>query len=166
VKKTILLIFIISNLLYLQADIISGINIKNSIQIQKEKLYLNGAGMRSILFFDLYIGALYLKSNLDNARDIILLKKPMDIRMYITSSLISSGKLKSGFKAAFAKRLQFQKSTFWYMAWQISRPRKFKRKNVRQVIKIAYRQSTIFTCCIYDRCCHNILTLFVIIYYT
>ncbi len=102
-KKAILLIFIISSLVYLQADMISGINIKNNMQIQKEKLYLNGAGMRSILFFDLYIGALYLKNKLDNARDIILLKKPMDIRMYITSSLVSSSKLKSGFKEAFAK---------------------------------------------------------------
>ena len=102
-KKAILLIFIISNLVYLQADMISGINIKNNMQIQKEKLYLNGAGMRSILFFDLYIGALYLKNKLDNAKDIILLKKPMDIRMYITSSLVSSSKLKSGFEEAFAK---------------------------------------------------------------
>ncbi len=104
VKKIFLLLLLIIFGFYdLQANMISGVSVKKSITIQNQQLYLNGAGIRSILFFDLYIGALYLKNTSHNAKKIISSKEPMDIRMYITSSLISSGKLKSGFKDAFSK---------------------------------------------------------------
>ncbi|MDX1807953.1 MAG: chalcone isomerase family protein [Sulfurospirillaceae bacterium] len=80
---------------------ISGIKIPDSIQ--NNTLVLNGAGIRSKFFFDLYVGALYLKKKTKNAQEIINANEPMDITLYITSSLISSDKMTNGTMEGFEK---------------------------------------------------------------
>ncbi|MCF6173080.1 MAG: chalcone isomerase family protein [Campylobacteraceae bacterium] len=56
-------------------------------------LLLNGAGVRSKFFFDLYVGGLYLKKKNSDALNIINANEPMAITLHITSSLISSKKM-------------------------------------------------------------------------
>jgi len=66
-------------------------------------LSLNGAGMRSKWFLDLYIGALYLENKSSDANQIINSDKKMDIKLHIISSLISGEKLISATHEGFVK---------------------------------------------------------------
>lgn len=85
---------------------ISGVKIPDSIQ--NNTFILNGAGMRSKFFFDLYVGALYLKRKNQNAQDIINANEPMDITLYITSSFISSEKMTNGIMEGLEKSTNAQ----------------------------------------------------------
>ncbi len=83
---TILALFIT----FSSATKISGVNMPNTLQ---NGLILNGAGIRSKFFFDLYVGGLYLKNRSSNALHIINSNEPMAIKLHITSSLITSQKM-------------------------------------------------------------------------
>ena len=69
---------------------ISGIDMRDTLQ---NGLILNGAGVRSKFFFDLYVGGLYLKQESSDASRIINKDEPMAIKLHITSSLITSEKM-------------------------------------------------------------------------
>ncbi len=69
---------------------IGGVDMPDSLQ---NGLVLNGAGIRSKFFFDLYAGGLYLKNKSSNALHIINLDEPMAIKLHIISSLITSEKM-------------------------------------------------------------------------
>jgi len=69
---------------------ISDVNIPGTLS---NGLVLNGAGIRSKFFFDLYVGGLYLKKKNSNALEVIETDEPMAITLHITSSLISSKKM-------------------------------------------------------------------------
>ncbi len=69
---------------------ISGVDMPNTLQ---NGLILNGAGVRSKFFFDLYVGGLYLKQKSSDALHVIDSDEPMAIRLHITSSMISSKKM-------------------------------------------------------------------------
>jgi len=77
---------------------ISGVNIPDTLG---NGLILNGAGVRSKFFFDLYIGGLYLKQKSSDAIHIIYADEPMAITLHITSSLISSKKMMDGTMEGF-----------------------------------------------------------------
>ncbi len=77
---------------------ISDINIPDTLQ---NGLVLNGAGIRSKFFFDLYVGGLYLKEKNSNAKEVINADEPMAIKLHITSSLISSKKMIDGTMEGF-----------------------------------------------------------------
>jgi len=64
-------------------------------------LVLNGQGARDKFFIDLYIGGLYLVEKNSSAKDIIEADKPMNIRLHIVSSLISSEKMRDGIQEGF-----------------------------------------------------------------
>ena len=89
--------------LSLQAKEIGGVKLNDSILIDNQKLILNGAGIRSIFFFDVYVGALYLKDRSNSDKKIIVQNEPMDIKMVITSSMVTSSKMIDGMKEAFEK---------------------------------------------------------------
>jgi len=80
---------------------ISGVDLKPTITIEGQKLVLNGAGVRTVFLFDVYVGALYLTNKSNNAKEIIESNKPMDIKMVITSSLVTSKKMINGLIEAF-----------------------------------------------------------------
>jgi len=69
---------------------IGGINMPDSLQ---NGLTLNGAGVRSKFFFDLYVGGLYLKNKNSDALHVINSDEPMAIKLHIISSLITSEKM-------------------------------------------------------------------------
>jgi len=48
---------------------IEGINMPESLEVAKSKLILNGAGVRSKFFMDLYVGGLYLQNKSNNKGD-------------------------------------------------------------------------------------------------
>ena len=94
-KKILFFILLFSISLF--AKEIEGIEIPNSLTLEGQTLSLQGAGIRSKFIFDIYVGALYLKNKTNNAKKIINANSTSDIRMLITSSLVTGAKMKEGF---------------------------------------------------------------------
>jgi hypothetical protein len=80
---------------------IEGINLPESLEVAKSKLILNGAGVRSKFFIDLYVGGLYLQNKINNAEEIIAGDEPMAIRLHIISSMITSKKMENAYREGF-----------------------------------------------------------------
>jgi len=80
---------------------IEGVNLPESLEVVKGKLILNGAGVRSKFFMDLYVGALYLENKSNNPKEIIEGEEPMAIRLHIISSLITSKKMENATREGF-----------------------------------------------------------------
>ena len=80
---------------------IEGINLPESLEVAKSKLILNGAGVRSKFFIDLYVGGLYLQNKSNNPREIIEEDELMAIRLHIISSLITSKKMENATREGF-----------------------------------------------------------------
>ncbi|MDA3884115.1 MAG: chalcone isomerase family protein [Candidatus Delongbacteria bacterium] len=98
-KLLILFLIFVSSIM--QARIVSGINIQEKLKVNGSQLILNGAGVREKFFMDLYVGALYLEKRSKVAKAIIDSEENMAIRLYITSSLISSKKMKNATMEGF-----------------------------------------------------------------
>jgi hypothetical protein len=80
---------------------IEGIKMPESLEVGKSKLILNGAGVRSKFFMDLYVGGLYLQNKSNNPKEIIEGDEPMAIRLHIISSLITSKKMENATREGF-----------------------------------------------------------------
>jgi hypothetical protein len=79
----------------------AGVTIPESISIGDSKLLLNGAGTRTKLFMDMYIGGLYLTAKNSDADAIIAAEEPMAIKLHITSALITSERMKEATNEGF-----------------------------------------------------------------
>ncbi len=99
--KKVFLFFIFIFGIFLFAKDIGGVNIPDNLTLDNQTLYLNGAGIRSKFIFDIYVGALYLKNKTNNPQKIIDADSASDIRMVITSSLVTGAKMKEGFSDDF-----------------------------------------------------------------
>jgi len=86
-----------------QAIEINDIEIADNIQIEEKSLALNGAGIRSKFFLNLYVGALYLNEKSSDAETLIAADEAMTIRLYITSSLIDGEKMSEATLDGFVK---------------------------------------------------------------
>lgn len=71
-----------------------GINMPDTLAAGKDTLVLNGVGVRTKFFIKAYAGGLYLKKKSSDAHAIMSADEPMAIRLHITSSMITSGKMK------------------------------------------------------------------------
>ena len=80
---------------------IEGITMPESLEVGKSKLILNGAGVRSKFFIDLYVGGLYLQNKSNSPKEIIEGDEPMAIRLHIISSLITSKKMENATREGF-----------------------------------------------------------------
>ena len=82
---------------------VGGVDVPNTLTVDKEKLVLNGAGTREKWFLDLYVGGLYLKEKSKDAQKIIDADKPMAILIHITSGMITEKRMadatEEGFKS-------------------------------------------------------------------
>ena len=87
----------------LHAKTVSGVDVQEVLMIQSKELVLNGAGVRSKFFMDLYVGSLYLPTPQDNLTA-VLEQSVAVIRLNITSGMITSDKMvdaiSEGFDAA------------------------------------------------------------------
>jgi hypothetical protein len=80
---------------------IEGITMPESLEAGTSELILNGAGVRSKFFMDLYVGGLYLQNKNSNPQEIIEGDEPMAIRLHIISSLITSKKMENATREGF-----------------------------------------------------------------
>lgn len=72
---------------------INGIKVNKEFKTETDKLKLNGAGIRVQFNFNMYLGALYLKTNSSDADKILNANEPMCIRIYIISNLVTKERL-------------------------------------------------------------------------
>ena len=79
-----------------------GVQFPDSVTVAGEKLSLNGAGLRTKLFFKIYAGGLYLAKPLPDAQSIINADEPMLVRMHFIYDGVSAEKLQDGWKDGFA----------------------------------------------------------------
>ncbi|UJF21325.1 chalcone isomerase family protein [Shewanella sp. OMA3-2] len=84
----------------LHAKMVSGINVPGSIVVNQQSLVLNGVGIRSKFFMDLYIGSLYLVS-IQSELEKVLEQPVAVIRLDITSGMITSDKMADAIKDGF-----------------------------------------------------------------
>jgi hypothetical protein len=85
-----------------QAKEIAGITMPDTLQIEAQSLALNGAGVRTKFFMDMYVGGLYLKQKQADAGKIIAADEPMALRLHILSGLITSEKMEAATREGFA----------------------------------------------------------------
>jgi len=82
---------------------VSGVKFKDSIKLGDANLQLNGVGLRTKFFIDLYISALYLQETSHNATAIINADQVMMIQIHVISNLITSENLSRGTAEGFSK---------------------------------------------------------------
>lgn len=97
---SVILCLFVSTEIFSQTQV-SGIPINQNLDIQGESLVLNGAGIREKFWMDLYVACLYVSSKSTNAEAIIKADESMEIRLYITSGLISSKKMTDAVEEGF-----------------------------------------------------------------
>lgn len=91
----------------LQAKQLAGIDISESISFsdQSTNLILNGAGIRTKLFFDIYIGSLYLEKKSINPKEIYNMHGEKRISMHFLYDEVSKEKLVNGWNDGFKNNL-------------------------------------------------------------
>lgn len=80
---------------------IAGVQLPEELNYKDVNLVLNGAGIRSKLFFDIYVSALYLGDRSQDAEKILRDDMPMGLRLHIVSGLIDKDDLKDAVKEGF-----------------------------------------------------------------
>jgi hypothetical protein len=82
---------------------IGDVDVEEKLAIDGQSLVLNGAGIRTEWFFNLYVGSLYLLKPDNDADRIIKADEPMALRLQITSGMISSEKMTTATMEGFEK---------------------------------------------------------------
>jgi len=101
---TALLIFPISS----WSAEIEGVSLPEAIQLEGKTLQLNGAGIRSKFFFDIYVAALYLDQHSSNAGSIITATATKRVSMDFLYDEVSKEKLTDGWNSSFANNQSAQ----------------------------------------------------------
>jgi len=82
---------------------VEDVQIADSAMVGGESLVLNGAGVRTKFFFDIYIGALYLPKRTENASSIIESKGNKRVLMHFFYDEVDKDKLIAGWEEGFKK---------------------------------------------------------------
>jgi len=86
-----------------QAVEVEDVQVADSATVAGENLILNGAGVRTKFFFDIYIGALYLPSKSTSAQDVVKSKGNKRVVMHILYDEVPRDKLIAGWTEGFEK---------------------------------------------------------------
>ena len=86
--------------LSLQAKEVSGVQLEDSVTLNEQTLVLNGAGVRSKFFIDLYVGSLYVPNIIDNTAAVLSADNTA-VRLNITSSMITAEKMADAINEGF-----------------------------------------------------------------
>ena len=87
----------------LMAAEIEGVHIPDQAVVEGKPLQLNGAGVRTKFFFNIYVGALYLPQTTTSAEEAIKGLPPKRVSMYIIYDKVEREKLVGGWVAGFEK---------------------------------------------------------------
>lgn len=73
---------------------VADVEIPDSIKAANTDLKLNGAGIRTKWFMDIYAAGLYLPEKTQEAEKIVKADQPMAVKLHMVSGLVSSDKMK------------------------------------------------------------------------
>ena len=82
---------------------VGGVQLPESLKTDAQPLALNGTGVRSKFFMDIYAAGLYLSETSSEAPSIISQDKPMALRLHITSGLLTAEKMETATREGFEK---------------------------------------------------------------
>jgi hypothetical protein len=102
-KQLVVILALLTMTTLANAKEIAGVNLPAVLKVAGTKLVLNGAGVRTKFFIQLYVGGLYLAQSSQNAGKIIEADEPMAIRLHMVSSKITSEKMEKATREGFAK---------------------------------------------------------------
>lgn len=107
--KNLLFIFVIQTVVAMPVTVhardIAGVDVAENVSVAGQQLTLNGAGIRRKFFFKIYVGALYLKSPLSSAIQVLDDPNPKRIHMHFLYDEVSSKKLGDGWQEGFENNL-------------------------------------------------------------
>jgi len=86
-----------------QAAAPGWVTLAEKINVDGNTLLLNGAGIRSKFFFDIYVGALYLPEKVQQAAHVLLFPAPTRVSMTILYKEVDAEKLIHGWQRGFEK---------------------------------------------------------------
>ena len=101
------MVFLFMLLVFFQASIalgieIGGVQLPDSLTLNKTKLQLNGAGLRKKVVIKVYAGGLYTLNKEKDPEKIIAADEPMVVRMHFIHSTVSKESLVSAWNEGFA----------------------------------------------------------------
>ncbi len=99
------LLFLLCLPLGSQAKDIAGIDLPGQVQLANTTLTLNGAGIRTKFFFDIYVGALYLPQKTGDASTAIDMPGPKRVLMHFLYKEVEKEKLTDGWNDGFEENL-------------------------------------------------------------
>jgi len=82
---------------------VEGVRLPEQIVVAGRTLHLNGAGVRTKFFFDIYVGALYLEHPLRRAEAVLDDAGARHVRMVFLYKEVGREKLTAGWRAGFEK---------------------------------------------------------------
>jgi len=89
--------------LQLQAAEVAGVNLPDSVEVNGKTLQLNGAGVRSKFFFDIYVAALYVAEKTHNPKTVIRQQSLRRVNMTFIYSAVEQKKITDGWVRGFEK---------------------------------------------------------------
>ncbi len=101
-KKLVLMLLLLCWAVPALAVEIGGVTLPDRVSLSGSELQLNGAGLRTKLFFKIYAGGLYLPEPSHDAGAIIAADQPMLVRMHFIYDGVSAEKMRNGWKEGFA----------------------------------------------------------------
>lgn len=82
---------------------VEGVSVPDMVKVDGKELALNGAGVRTKFFFDIYVGSLYLSERATSAKQVVSGSGPKRISMSFLYDEVSSEKLVNGWIEGFEK---------------------------------------------------------------
>ncbi len=89
--------------LFAQAIEIESVTLPDTIQLQGKTLQLNGAGIRTKFFFDIYVGGLYLEQHASSAKAVLADHGVKRVTMNFLYGKVGREKLTDGWEEGFEK---------------------------------------------------------------
>lgn len=82
---------------------VDGVQLPDTAAVAGRTLVLNGAGMRTKFFFDIYVGSLYLPKRTHSAKEALAMEGPKRVRMDIRYREVDRERLNDGWREGFEK---------------------------------------------------------------
>ena len=102
-NKLLLVLLLCLAGLSVQAREIEGVKLAEQVQVAEQKLVLNGAGVRSILFFKMYVAGLYLPEKRTSAGAVMNSPGAKRVALHVVTDDAESERFLNGFRKAIQK---------------------------------------------------------------
>ena len=93
--------FVLMGLSICMSDVSATEKLPSQLEAGEHRLILNGSGVRTKTFIDLYVAGLYLTKPNNNSATIIAADEPMALRIQITSGFVSQSSLVNSLEEGF-----------------------------------------------------------------